>query len=78
MRIEENKNIVTEPQVTVTKCVEYYEQLLDVETNVDYAIACARDQMFFREVLKHLSQEMSDVHDLDIVEEQFYGVPQVW
>ena len=31
VRIEENGQMVTDPQVIVTKCMEYYKQLLDVK-----------------------------------------------
>ena len=60
--------MVTDPQVILAKCVEYYKQLLDVETEVDDTI-CAR-KMFLGGVLKHVLQEMSNVLNADTMQEE--------
>ena len=45
VRLQENGRMIMDPHMIVTKCVDYYKQLLDVETHVDeivnYAERCS-------------------------------------
>ena len=49
--------------------MEYYKQLLDGETGVDDNGTYARE-VFLRGALKHVSQEMENILDVDIFEKE--------
>ena len=62
-----------DPHMIVKKCVDYYKQLLDVETHVDETVNYARE-VFLNEVTNHVSIEVSNVLDADISEVEVENV----
>ena len=61
--------MVTQPKVILTKCVDYYKQLSDMETSIDDNVTCARE-VFLRGVLNHVPQDKVNILDVDILEDK--------
>ena len=73
VRLQENGRMIMDPHMIVKKCVDYYKQLLDVETHVDETVNYARE-VFLNEVINHVSIEVSNVLDSDISEVEVESV----